>query len=313
MTGPRDPFDDPTASAPSGPPPIPAWWDEGTPRSDGVPAPAPAASLQPGGPTNRPRLVVGLTVAACLLVGGGIAVWQASRADTPNAASATPHLSSPMPSSTTTSTQPSATTAQSPQGPATSVLTALDAAATLQIKGRAPVNDYNRDAFGQEWLDVDRNGCDTRNDILRRDLVDVVLKPDTNGCTVLSGTLHDPYSGQTVAFVRGAETSSAVQIDHVVALADSWQKGAREWSDERRAQFANDPLNLLAVDGSLNQQKIAGDAATWLPPNRAYRCEYAARIVAVKVKYELWVTQAESDALLRILGACPNEPVTIGA
>lgn len=191
--------------------------------------------------------------------------------------------------------------------------TALAAVATLTVKGRAPMTGYTREQFGPAWADVDHNGCDTRNDVLRRDLTDVVAKDGTHGCVVLSGTLADPYSGTTIAFVRGQDTSSAVQIDHVVALADAWQKGAQQWDEAKRRTLANDPLNLLAVDGPLNNQKGAGDAATWLPPSNAFRCTYAARQVAVKSTYGLWVTAAEKDALTGILTGCPDEPLPTGS
>jgi hypothetical protein len=184
---------------------------------------------------------------------------------------------------------------------------ALSALATLAVKGRAPKTGYHRALFGQAWADVDRNGCDTRNDVLRRDLSPYVLKPGTNGCRVMSGTLHDPYQGRTIAFVRGPGTSSEVQIDHVVPLSDAWQKGAQQWSLQKRTAFANDQLNLLAVDGLTNQRKSDSDAATWLPPNKAYRCSYASRQIAVKAKYGSWVTGAERDALGRILATCPSQ------
>ena len=190
---------------------------------------------------------------------------------------------------------------------------ALAALAVLEVKGRAPRTGYTRAAFGQAWLDVDRNGCDTRNDVLRRDLVDLILKAGTNGCLVRRGTLHDPYTGATISFQRGPASSTAVQIDHVVALADAWQKGAQQWSPQQRAAFANDPLNLLAVDGPTNLRKGDGDAATWLPPATAYRCPYAARQVAVKATHGLWVTAAEHDALARLLSSCPEEPLPISA
>ena len=180
---------------------------------------------------------------------------------------------------------------------------------TLPVKGRAPKTGYDRDRFGQSWTDDvnvegGRNGCDTRNDILRRDLTNIVLKPGSNGCAVQSGTLADPYTGTTISFVRGQQTSSAVQIDHVVALSDAWQKGAQQLSPAQRADFANDPRNLQATDGPTNQAKGDGDAATWLPPNRSYRCTYVARQVEVKAAYQLWVTQAEKDAITRVLGSC---------
>lgn len=183
--------------------------------------------------------------------------------------------------------------------------TALAALGNLAVKGRAPKTGYDRAQFGPAWADVDRNGCDTRNDVLRRDLTGYVLKRGTHGCVVLSGTLLDPYTATTIGFVRGQTTSTLVQIDHVVALSDGWQKGAQQLSAESRRALANDSLNLLAVDGLTNQRKSDGDAATWLPPNKDYRCPYVARQVAVKAKYRLWVTSAERDALRRILATCP--------
>jgi len=185
--------------------------------------------------------------------------------------------------------------------------TALAALGTLEVKGRAPKTGYDREAFGPAWADVDRNGCDTRNDILARDLEAETFKPGTRDCVVMTGTLDDPYTATTIAFQRGNATSSAVQIDHVVALSDAWQKGAQQLDADTRQAFANDPLNLLAVDGPTNQAKGDGDAATWLPPNKAFRCEYVARQVAVKATYKLWVTQAEHDAIARILTTCPDQ------
>lgn len=178
---------------------------------------------------------------------------------------------------------------------------------TLAVKGRAPRTGYDRDEFGTAWADVDHNGCDTRNDILRRDLTDLTFKPGTRDCVVLTGTLADPYGGEVIEFERGPG-SSEVQIDHVVALNDAWQKGARQWTPEVREAFANDPANLLAVDGPLNQQKGAGDAATWLPPRSGYRCVYVLRQIRVKAAYGLWVTAAEHDAMDRQLDRCRVAP-----
>ncbi len=187
--------------------------------------------------------------------------------------------------------------------------TALAALGELAVKGRAPRTGYERDQFGAGWVDTDRNGCDTRNDVLARDLTGEAFEPGTRDCVVVSGTLADPYSGTTIPFVRGQDTSDDVQIDHVVALSDAWQKGAQGWDEATRTAFANDPENLLAVDGPLNQQKSDGDAATWLPPNTSYRCSYVARQVAVKLDYGLWVTTAERDAIAGVLAGCPDEPL----
>jgi hypothetical protein len=188
--------------------------------------------------------------------------------------------------------------------------TALAALGRLPVKGRAPMTGYVRALFGPRWADVDGNGCDTRNDILQRDLTDLALR--RGGCLVQSGILVDPYTGAVVHFVRGPATSPLVQIDHVVALGDAWQKGAQGWTTQRRTALANDPLDLLAVEGWVNEQKGDGDAATWLPPRRAYRCAYVARQIAVKRKYGLWVTPAERDAMRRVLAACPRQPLPSG-
>jgi hypothetical protein len=192
--------------------------------------------------------------------------------------------------------------------------TALAILATLPVKGRAPKTGYDRARFGSAWTDDvsvqgGHNGCDTRNDVLRRDLRRVHLKPGTYGCVVLTGTLADPYTGTTIAFARGVGTSSEVQIDHVVALSNAWQTGGQQLSADRRQDLAGDPLNLWAVQGRANMQKQDGDAATWLPSNKAIRCLYVARQVAVKHRYHLWVTPPERDAIARILGRCTSEPL----
>lgn len=179
---------------------------------------------------------------------------------------------------------------------------ALLALNRLLIKGRAPKTDYSRDQFGNGWALM--NGCDMRNIILNRDFQTASV--DEN-CKVVSGTLLDPYGGMIIQFVRGEDTSDDVQIDHVVALSDAWQKGAQQLTRETRIQLANDPLELLAVDGKLNQTKSDSDAASWLPPNKAFRCQYVARQIAVKQKYALWVTQAEYDTMKQVLDTCPAQ------
>ncbi|CAM5443398.1 HNH endonuclease family protein [Leifsonia shinshuensis] len=250
------------------------------------------ASTRRRGPASLPVVVALLVVLAgaggyAALTGGGAGGAPADR------------------SSSVASSDPS--TLASPAG-ARAADGLLDAAgaraalAQLPVKGRAPATGYDRVArFGEAWLDVDGNGCDTRDDILARDLASVTRRTD---CKVLTGTLDDPYTGRSIAFTRGVQTSALVQIDHVVALLDAWQTGAQGLTQEARVRLANDPLELLAVDGATNQAKGAGDAATWLPPNRGFRCEYAARQVAVKAKYGLWVTPAEGTALKGILAAC---------
>jgi hypothetical protein len=178
---------------------------------------------------------------------------------------------------------------------------------TLPVKGRAPKTGYSRDQFGQTWADVNRNGCDTRNDILKRDLISITYKPKTRDCVVLTGVLEDRYSGEIINFVRGNISSMDVQIDHVVALSNAWQTGAFKLTKIERTALANDPLNLFAVKGRLNSQKSDGDAATWLPPLKSYRCAYVAQQIAVKAKYSLWVTAPEKNAIVGILAKCPTQ------
>ncbi|MEN9970344.1 MAG: hypothetical protein RLZZ229_552 [Actinomycetota bacterium] len=175
----------------------------------------------------------------------------------------------------------------------------------LLVKGRAPKTGYDRDLFSDGWGNQP-NGCDSRQFVLIRDLKNVKMRPDET-CIVASGQLLDPYTGKTINFVRGVKTSLAVQIDHVVAVSDAWQKGAQSLSARARYSFYNDPLNLLAVDGPTNSSKGDSDAASWLPPNKAYRCAYVARQVAVKLKHKLWVTAAEKAAIANVLAKCPKQ------
>ena len=174
---------------------------------------------------------------------------------------------------------------------------------SLEVKGRAAKTGYARSQF-PHWSDPDRNGCDARNDTLKRDLTEVIYKAGTRDCKVISGLLLDPFSGKVITF---SSTKSNIDIDHVVALSNAWQTGAAYFDKTKRQQIANDPLNLLAVDFSLNRQKGDGDAATWLPPLKSYRCDYVARQIAVKAKYGLWVTQAEKGAIIKLLEKCEGQ------
>lgn len=187
------------------------------------------------------------------------------------------------------------------------------ALASLPVKGRAPQTGYTREQFGTAWTDDNDdpfggNHCDSRNDVLHRDLTDITYKAGSH-CLIATGTLAEPYTGKTIHFVRGIDTSTAVQIDHVVALSDAWQTGAQKLTARQRVDLANDPLNLLAADGPTNMSKGDGDAATWLPPNKAFRCRYVSLQIAVKHKYHLWVTAAERDAMARVLARCPSRPL----
>lgn len=196
------------------------------------------------------------------------------------------------------------TPAQADIAPAIAPELAITTLENLPVKGRAPKTGYTRAQFGPTWADVDRNGCDTRNDILQRDLTEITYRPKTRNCLVESGNLVDRYSGEVINFRRGNVSSMEVQIDHVVALSNAWQTGAFKLDALQRRALANDPLNLFAVKGRLNSQKGDGDAATWLPPRKSFRCTYVSHQIAVKAKYSLWVTAPEKAAMKKILSRC---------
>jgi hypothetical protein len=179
---------------------------------------------------------------------------------------------------------------------------ALAALSSLAVKGRAPRTGYDRALFGQAWADVDHNGCDTRNDVLHRDLTAIQVRPGTHDCVVVAGTLADPYTGTTVAFTKAH--ADQVQIDHVVPLAAAWTQGAATWTAAQRAGFANDPANLIATESGPNESKGDDTADEWVPPNAAFGCAYARVIVTVKQHYALSVTPAEQAALRRLLATC---------
>jgi hypothetical protein len=179
------------------------------------------------------------------------------------------------------------------------------------VPQRTRGHDYRRAAFGDAWDDDNsapggHNGCDTRDDILDRDLVDKTFV-STKRCpqAVATGVLHDPYTSATIPFTRGAQVGAAVQIDHLVPLAYAWDMGARNWSDDMRVRFANDPANLLAVDGPVNQDKGDQPPGSWMPPNHAFWCQYAMQFIAVLRGYSLPVDQSSADELRTAAATCP--------
>jgi hypothetical protein len=188
----------------------------------------------------------------------------------------------------------------SPANTQAAPIDALAALNNLEVKGRAPKTGYARSQF-PHWSDPDRNGCDARNDTLKRDLTNITYKAGTRECKVIAGQLLDPFSGKVITF---SATKAVIDVDHVVALSNAWQTGAAYFDKNKRSQIANDPLNLLAVDAKLNRKKGDGDAATWLPPNKTFRCEYVGLQISVKAKYALWVTAAEKTAMEKVLQAC---------
>lgn len=181
--------------------------------------------------------------------------------------------------------------------------TALAMLQSLVTRAKIYTPTYQRSAFGAAWADVDHNGCDTRNDILSRDLRAI----SATHCEVSAGTLVSAYTGATIRFTRGKSSSSQVQIDHMVALGDAWATGAAYLSAAQRLKLANDPLNLIAIEGAVNIAKGDRDAASWLPPLAAYRCTYVAHQISVKKAYGLWVTPAERMAMTRVLQGCPGQ------
>ena len=191
----------------------------------------------------------------------------------------------------------------------TAITAAADRAQARAVIGAVGVRerdrggpDYDRDAFGESWTDDSgapwaHDGCRTREEVLHRDVRAPTFRPGTDDCVVLDGLLDDPYTGKLIEFSKSRATQ--VQIDHVVPLAMAWRQGASGWSEARRTTFANDPLELLAVDGEANQEKGASGPAAWLPPNRRVRCAYAVRVAQVAMKYDLDLPRADRRAMLR--------------
>jgi len=182
---------------------------------------------------------------------------------------------------------------------------ARDLVEKVSVKGRGPKTGYDRERFGYAWMDtaegvpLARNGCDTRNDLLARDGRELTYRSGSD-CVVVAMRLHDPYTGKDMAWKKAE--ASKVQIDHVVPLSYAWQMGAARWDDTKRRRLANDPLNLLPVDGPANGAKSDSGPASWLPPNKAVRCSYAVRFAQVAVEYEMPVTTADKDIMLAQCG-----------
>jgi hypothetical protein len=301
------------------------WWQ---PAERDYPPFWQARSVADTSPGFRKRLAAAFALIVLLFAIGAVGdsgspdVATTAAADTEQqpAPLASPESAAPSPGPTAAPAAPSPIPTPIPVAPPTTDelidqagddhSKALVLLGTLAVKGRAPKTGYDRNLFGAAWTDTDRNGCDTRNDILARDLSGETFKAGTKDCVVMTGALADPYTGATINFSKA--NANAIHIDHVVALSDAWQKGAQQWEPVKRLAFANDPLNLLAVDGPANGSKSDSDAATWLPPNKGYRCSMVARQVAVKAKYGAWVTDAEREAIARVLAACPDEPAPRG-
>lgn len=219
------------------------------------------------------------------------------RATTPT----TPPTTRPNTSPSTTPPTASTTITRSP------ARIALD---TLPVAPAASMAGYTRDAFGQAWSDDvttagGHNGCDTANDIKRRDLTHTTIKPGTHGCLVLTGTGTDPFTGHPLTYHRGQPNPP--EVDHLIALAAAWRTGAQTLTPDQRRNFANDPLNLTLTSPTTNALKADNDAGGWLPPEPNAHCTYATRQIAVKTAYHLWVTPTEKTALRSILDTCTHQ------
>ncbi|MFG2574402.1 HNH endonuclease family protein [Streptomyces sp. NPDC048481] len=176
----------------------------------------------------------------------------------------------------------------------------------VKTKGRGPKTGYARDKFGYAWMDsapggvpFAHNGCDSRNDLLKRDGEKVRFRTGSD-CVVTAMTLRDPYTGRTIEWTKAH--AAKVQIDHVMPLSYDWQMGAAHWTKDKREDIANDPLNLIPVDGPTNGAKSDSGPAAWLPPNKLIRCSYSVRVAQVSLKYDLPVTAADKETMLEQCG-----------
>lgn len=257
-------------------------------------------------PAHRRRRVLALFLGV-LVVGAvaGVLVWQ-DRSDSAESGSPTWRAGDPTSSAAHASPQ-TVVAGPTTAAPESRYDVARRQLKALEVRGWDRTSDFQRYRFGQAWSDdvnveFGHNGCNTRDDILKRDLQNLVIRPFT--CYAQSGTLSDPYTGTTITFVRGPESSNTIEIDHVVSLADAWYKGARAWDPQRRLDFANDPRNLLAVSPQANFDKAFRDAASWLPPNEGFRCDFVARQIDVKTAYGLWLSAKEKKAMTDAMSRC---------
>lgn len=259
------------------------------------------SSRQPAAPPAT-RLCRAIFAAAALIA---VAAWLIINPASYEPSTPSPQ-SAPNSATQTPDAQPDSDSAQPPAPLGATQSTAPLAStllAELPIKGRAPKTGYSREQFYSGWPDIE--GCSLRQRIIKRELGSTA---QLDGCNVIAGSFTEPYTGQHLTFISKQQLSKSIQIDHIVALSDAWQKGAQQLTPDARYQIATDPLNLIAADASANMTKSDGDAATWLPSNKSFRCEYVARQVSVKYKYHLWVTQAEHDAIAGLLATCPDQP-----
>lgn len=196
--------------------------------------------------------------------------------------------------------------------------TALAVLSTLKVNDNLS-SGYKREAFGQSWVDIDNNNCDTREDTLARHMSNV---SKSGNCEVVSGVLVDSYNGETIQFSKDGK-GGGIDIDHVVALSAGWKTGMSLESTANRESFANDPLNLLPVDAGLNRYKSDKDASEWIPSQlktkntssliAKFDCPYVARQIAVKSKYGMWVTTSEKSRMNTVLNACPTIEIPNGS
>ncbi|MEU0655217.1 HNH endonuclease family protein [Streptomyces albogriseolus] len=245
--------------------------------------------------TRGKRVVVTATIAVALVAGcDGLESGGSSAGSGPDAA--TGRATSPLVNPDGTKPGLGALTSEADKTDARKLVD------ELTVKGRGPKTGYDRDKFGYAWMDtaegvpLARNGCDTRNDLLKLHGRDVQFRTGSD-CVVVSMNLADPYTGKSIEWRK--QKAAEVQIDHVVPLSYAWQMGASRWSKEKRQQLANDPLNLLPVDGSANSAKSDSGPASWLPPNKSIRCSYAVRFAQVAEKYELPVTAPDMRMMLK--------------
>ena len=249
----------------------------------------------PGSGAGRERLTAGRTAVAALLAAcGGLAGCSSAPESVPPSATPSMHVLSATPSI--------------PAAPVGSEAEARAQLRALRVAPRRPPTGYERDAFGSPWLDVDGNGCNQRDDVLLRDAVPGTARYAQQGrCDhdVLAGTWVDPYTGRTMVFtdLKDLSQAEAIQIDHLVPLAEAWASGASRWSEDRRKQFANDLAELLAVDGPTNAGKGDDDPAAWRP-RKAFQCTYALRWIGTKTRWQLTVDRPERRALTEMLGYC---------
>ncbi len=162
------------------------------------------------------------------------------------------------------------------------------------------IPDYDRGEWSH-WSDDDGDCQDARQEALIAESETPVQYTTDDRCRVASGSWEGPHTGEV--FTNPGD----LDVDHMVPLANAHRSGGWAWSKDKKRQYANDLSydgHLIAVKVSANRAKGSSGPEDWKPPEHAYWCRYALDWITIKNAWDLTATEAEADALEKMLGTC---------